>query len=913
MEAAAGMPDGGLRTGTWRFGQVSLDEATAQLHVAGTRVELDRSSYDVLLALLRHAGEIATKDELLEAGWPGRVVSENSLAKAVGRLRQALGAEGGAIRVVHGYGYRLAASVQFEPSAAPAVAPPGEALRLREGDPVPHRSGWRLERRLGAGSSGVTFLARSQAGDAHAFKFAQGEGGLHGLKREIALARYIRAVKADLPDVALVLDWNLRQPPFFVELPYFAEGNLADWAAARGGLPQLDLALRLDLCASLCEAVAGLHEIGVIHKDLKPENLYPCVAPDGAGRMVVADLGAGEAAPSPRLAELGLTVTLHGGAASRAGSLMYLAPEVIAGEEPTVRSDAFALGVLLYQMIVGNLRRPLAPGWENDVADPLLREDIALAAASNPERRLIDARTLGERLRTLDARRSAREREERERRAAEQREHALQRERVRRRLWLTAAVASGIGLVGALGMYVYAERARRTAVSEAARADREATKAKGVAEFLVHDLLGQADVDAAQASLPATLRQALDRAAPTVDARFARDPAVAAEIHGALGSAYQTMALWSAGAAEFGKQVAQLERAVPRDAAALAKARGDACRSLVWAGDYAASGPACERARRDLAASGLATEAVDLDLAIVDARYMRIRKAVARLEPLVRRLGRDGADPELRADALWNLGYAYGKLGRLRDQERAYRDSLDALRGQANWRKASILAEYGLVLLKNGKAAEGMARLQESTRTTERSVGAEHSNIHSAELVLAQYEAAIGDWTAARDHADSVYRALLPQIGWEGRTVNAAMLAMAAHARTGDAGAARAIMRAFDAELAAAADKGHEVSPYLREARWQAYARTHAALGEFAQAEAYLVKLRALAAGPDASPLARAQLACLQAELSTARAERHAALEQARSCREQTLSATSPHSPLLGLPDRLIAALGERP
>ncbi len=913
MDEATGAPGGQVRAGTWRFGQVVLDETTAQLRVGSTEVELDRSSYDVLLALLRHAGEIVTKDELLEAGWPGRVVSENSLAKAISRLRQALAGDGESIRVVHGYGYRLAAAVQLQPSPGPVVVHPDEALRLREGDPVPHRSGWRLERRLGAGSSGVIFLARSQAGESHAFKFARGEGGVHGLKREIALTRYIRAVKADAQDIALVLDWNLRQPPFFVELPYFEQGQLADWGAAQGGLPQVGLALRLDLFASLCETVAGLHEIGVIHKDLKPENLYPQVDADGRGRLVLSDLGAGEAALSPRLAELGLTLTLVGTGGARAGSLMYLAPEVIAGEAPTVRSDVFALGVLLYQMVVGNLRRPLAPGWENDVEDPLLREDIALAAASNPERRQLDARALAERLRTLDARRAARALEERERAGAAAREQALQHERGRRRLWLTAAVAASVGLVGALGMYGDAEMARRTAVAEAARADREAARARGVADFLVRDLLGQADVDAAQGRLPVTLREAIDRAAGTVDARFAGEPAVAAAIHAAIGSAYQTMALWSDGAREYRKQVERLEAAVPRDPAAIAAARRDACRAEIWAGDYVRSAPTCERARRALAASGLPTEALDVDLATVDIRFLRNRRALQRLEPVVRALRAGRGGDELLADALWTMASAYGRLGRFAEQERAYRDALDALKGQANWRRANVLAEYGLALLRNGRTEAGMARLRESRRLSERTVGGAHSNMQSYDLVLAQYEASIDDWGAVRARADRVYRALLPQIGWEGRTVHAAMLAMTAHAKAGDATAARAIMAAFDAELAKAADKGHEVSPALREARWQAYGATHVALGEFAQAERYLAMLRTLADDPEAGPLAPARVDCLQAELSTARGDRAAAQAAARSCRARMLAAVPPGSPLVRWPDRLLAALGGTP
>jgi non-specific serine/threonine protein kinase len=152
----SGKPGEPAQAGTWRFGAAVLDEQLAELSVGGNRMELDRSSYDVLLALLRHAGEVVTKDELLEAGWPGRVVSENSLAKAVSRLRQALGADADALRSVHGYGYRLAAAVQFQ--ALPDGRPPAQALdpaHLHPGDPLPHRPGWRLDRRLGQGSAGV--------------------------------------------------------------------------------------------------------------------------------------------------------------------------------------------------------------------------------------------------------------------------------------------------------------------------------------------------------------------------------------------------------------------------------------------------------------------------------------------------------------------------------------------------------------------------------------------------------------------------------------------------------------------------------------------------------------------------------------------------------------------------------------
>ena len=66
----SGKPGEPAQAGAWRFGAAVLDEQSAELRVAGARMDLDRSSYDVLLALLRHAGEVVTKDELLEAGWP---------------------------------------------------------------------------------------------------------------------------------------------------------------------------------------------------------------------------------------------------------------------------------------------------------------------------------------------------------------------------------------------------------------------------------------------------------------------------------------------------------------------------------------------------------------------------------------------------------------------------------------------------------------------------------------------------------------------------------------------------------------------------------------------------------------------------------------------------------------------------
>lgn len=530
-----------MRAGLWRFAGVELHDADSRLRVEGGEQVLDRSSHEILRYLLDRAGEVVTKDELLEAGWPGRLVSENSLAKAVSRLRLALGEQGSAIRAVHGYGYRLVAAVDFQALSEGSIAnEPRELAQLREGDPLPLRPGWRIGRRLGEGSSGIIHLAQTEPGETRAVKVATSEAGLRALKREIALTRYIREVKPDLEDVAQVIDWNLSQPPFFLELPHFADGHLGQWAGARG-LAALERQDRISLCMRLCEAVAGLHEIGIIHKDLKPENLYPVCDGDGHWRIVLADLGAGGALSSPRLAELGLAMSIASDTAPHAGSLLYLAPEVIAGEAPTQRSDVFALGVLLYQLVVGDLRRSLAPGWEADVDDELLREDIALAAASNPQRRDIDARSLAQRLHALDARREHLERERRHAQAVEQQGRQLAALKQKRR-WLLA----GIGVLAAfltlsLWQQYRVQNARDAAEAASRAAHENAAIADAVNRFFNQDVLGAASPYAQSGDHEPTIREAVDHAVTRIDERLRDQPVVEASVRMTIGQVYGEM------------------------------------------------------------------------------------------------------------------------------------------------------------------------------------------------------------------------------------------------------------------------------------------------------------------------------------------------------------------------------------
>jgi non-specific serine/threonine protein kinase len=895
------------RPGAWRFGAAVVDERLAELQVDGRRIDLDRSSYDVLLALLRHAGEVVTKDELLEAGWPGRVVTENSLAKAIGRLRQGLGAGGEALRSVHGYGYRLAAAATRQPlPGVPGVAPAQEAAHLHPGDSLPHRPGWRLERRLGEGGGSVVFLARDKAGgEARAVKFATSEAGLRSLKREIALTRYLRAAKPDLATIAPLHGWNLAHAPYFLERPYFADGDLLDWASRRD-LRAMPLQARIELCIGLCDAVAELHEAGILHKDLKPQNLYPVAERDGAWRLVLSDLGAGEAL-QPGLPDFGATLAATVTRTSQQlGSALYVAPEVIAGELPTQRSDVFALGVLLYQMAVGNLRRSLAPGWENEVADPLLREDIALAAASDPAQRP-DARGLAERLRSLAARHAQREDAARRDAAMAQQARVLAQATRRRR---AMTLASGL-LALVLGLSLWQQQ--RTAQARAA-ADRAAQQARTEAErsrvlvaFLTEGVLRQAD-PFADAQHPVTLREAIDRAARDVDPRLRDDPQGAAAIHHALGAAYEGMNDYDSAVAQYRLQVAALRRV--DDPGALADARASLCAASLWQGNLPRALEVCEQARDDAVRAGRVPDRAEVFLALADSRQGLDREALARLEPRMERIRRSG-DEDLYGFALWFAGTAYGRLGRPVDVERVLRALVDVRRRQAgdpSMQLAWALSDHGKALLVLGEEDAGRAELARARAMFDQVGGPGHPHGYSTAVHLANDALARGRWPEAYAIAEPAYRALLKATSWQNWTIYAALAAMTAAAEAGDEPAARTIMREFDAVAAQGLDDDF---PYLREAHWSAYAQSLIALRQPGAAAGYVRRLRALATGNEPNPLLLARVQCFEAELERAAGRPDLARRGARDCREGIRAAATARSPLMEIPGRLLASLGD--
>ncbi|MFB9068312.1 tetratricopeptide repeat protein [Pseudofulvimonas gallinarii] len=734
----------------WRFGRVQLDER-GTVSVGGEALALDRSGFEILLALLRHVGEVVTKDELLAAGWPGRVVSENTLNKAISRLRHALDADGEAIRVVYGYGYRLAAQVHVkaaEVAGAVEIAQADGIDRLRSGDSLPLRPQWRLDRWLGKGASSAVAVGRDAMGEARVFKFAIGETGLRGLRREVALTRYLAEMAVDPAGVVPLLGWNLTRTPFFTEMPFYPDGDLRHWAGNEQRLKSLPQAARLDLCAQVCEAVAELHATGIVHKDLKPDNLYLTAdadAPHG-WRVLLGDLGAGEAALSPQLAELGLTRSLIGTvdeASSGGGSPLYLAPEVLAGQAATQQSDVYSLGMLLYQLLAGDLRRPLAPGWEADIGEPLLREDIALAAAVEPEHRRIDARGLAQRLRTLDNRLKERQAAAQEAERQRLRDTQLQRLRQRWRWGLAVSLSLFAGFAVALWMFLRAEAARL-------QAEHDQRRAQAVQTFLAEDLLLKADPFVGGVPGDVSLRQAIDAATETVDTRFASQPESAVEVYHSIAHVYSGWGDY-ARAIEIFQRARVLAAGLKGRPSAVAEIDLHLCNEMRMAGDVVAAGAACVAARTGFDAAGVRSDETTVAHAKVMFETGDWARAVGALDPVVERTDPERA-PRLLADALWFRALSLRKLARYAEADASFKRLMEVQRreyGEESPMTAWALADYGDFLTEVGRFDEAMPALEMAQTIFDGTLGPQHPDSLSPGYSVAEMHLWKGEWSQA--------------------------------------------------------------------------------------------------------------------------------------------------------------------
>ncbi len=194
---------------------------------------------------------------------------------------------------------------------------------------------YRMVARLGKGGMGVVYRAEDLTlGQPVALKFldplfARDPSWLARFRNEVRTARAVTH-----PNVCRVFDIGESDGRVFLSMEYVDGEDLTSLFRRIGRLPP-DKAI--DVARQLCIGLAAAHAVGVLHRDLKPAN----VMLDGQGRV--------------RITDFGLALSLDSGPRTdpRAGTPAYMAPEQFAGEELSVRSDLYSLGLVLYELFAG--------------------------------------------------------------------------------------------------------------------------------------------------------------------------------------------------------------------------------------------------------------------------------------------------------------------------------------------------------------------------------------------------------------------------------------------------------------------------------------------------------------------------------------------------------------------------------
>jgi serine/threonine-protein kinase len=197
---------------------------------------------------------------------------------------------------------------------------------------------YRIVALLGRGGMGEVYRAEdTKLGHPVALKFlpeslARDPARLERLFGEVRIGRQISH-----PNVCRLYDVVEADGQHFVAMEYVDGEDLASLLRRIGRLPG-DKAL--EIARHLCAGLAAAHDHGVVHRDLKPAN----VMIDGRGRARLTDFG------------LALLIEDVQGVDVTGGTPAYMAPEQLAGQEVTVKSDLYALGLILYEMFSGKRR-----------------------------------------------------------------------------------------------------------------------------------------------------------------------------------------------------------------------------------------------------------------------------------------------------------------------------------------------------------------------------------------------------------------------------------------------------------------------------------------------------------------------------------------------------------------------------
>lgn len=634
------------------------------------------------------------------------------------------------------------------------IAPPPPATGAA---PPVRIGGYTIGEVLGRGGMGVVYRAeRTSPRRTVALKVirraVQGENAMRRFRLEAeALARLQHPGIAALFEIGLdQSDEQGEDQPFFaMEL---VEGTTITAYADEHRLSVRD---RLGLIARVCDAIDHAHTRGVVHRDLKPENIFvtregdPKVLDLGIAKMIHAE-------------DTGVTAATQQGQVI--GTIHYMSPEQVAGDPTLIdpRCDVFALGVLAYELLTGELPiettgvsmfeamerirsdapvpiRRVRPELDPDIGTILEkamakdaggRYNSAALLASDIRRFLADEPILARPPSTW---------------------YHINKFAKRNRVVVVSVAAVFVVLVGSL---VAVGLALRTAERQRAAAEREREILGSVNAFLVEDLIAQADPRQGGAG-DVTLIGALNTAADSIGERFADVPGAEAAIRVSLGEIYSTLN-------DFPRATENTRRALDLTPGGEPAARVDRLNNLALLaldmGDFDAAQAALDEARATLGDRLPNDTMRRLDVLSMTGRlaYKRDdREGALGYYEQVARIGRRAfPDDPVTITAIGAVALIYQQLGRPEealplhletirmDTERNGAEHPDTLTSKTN---------YALLLNSLDRNDEAEALVQEILEIRLRTLGDENVDTNVTRMVYAGLLFRVG--RAAEAHA----------------------------------------------------------------------------------------------------------------------------------------------------------------
>jgi len=589
----------------------------------------------------------------------------------------------------------------------PVFTPPPDMVAQPEGLLPKHIGRYEIVRVIGEGGMGIVYEARQeQPRRTVALKLIRSP-----LPSKETLRRFHHEAEIlgqlQHPGIACIYEagtariagggGGIGEQPFFA-MELVRGMPLGDYAAQA----KPSLRARLELVAKICDAVQHAHQKGVIHRDLKPGNILV----DEAGQPKILDFGVARATNADVQ-----TVTLMSAGGQLVGTLPYMSPEQVTGDPKMLdtRSDVYALGVILYEILSGKL--PL------DVRDRSVAEAVRTIRDEEPTRlsgaghRVPELRGDVE---TIVAKALEKDRSRRYSSAGDLAGdirryltnlpilarppttfYQLRKFTRRNKSLVTIVVVAFVSLCATL-VSVTLERnraleAERLAAQQRMEAERQAGIAKAVNDFLNDDLLAAAG-PLRTPNRDITMREVLDSASEKVGGKFEGQPETEASIHATLGRTYE------------------------------------------YLGEYEAAEPHLEAAlrlyRQVLGDEHLNTLNAMEDLALVYRRHARYSEAeelfTKALAGKRRLLGNQHFETAVSTNDLATL---YHTVGRHEEAERLYLESLDIRRrlfGEQHAETAACECNLANLYQVLGRYDQAEAMHERALETRKRTLGSEH-------------------------------------------------------------------------------------------------------------------------------------------------------------------------------------------